>query len=258
MLGGTPSNQAAVGMIRTTRAAGYMYGTGTLICPNLVLTAYHVVKDGTEFLFGPQQNPLPISPLWSWSETAVSFPRSYDFDNQGTTTDGLAAVVLKVPLASATMLISTAPPKLGHTGTVYGYGQTATNGSFGIRSESGATVDTSGAEGLMLSADICPGDSGGPFVTSSGIEGVGYLGTDCTTTGGGGVSIATGETQNLAWLRQTMQQYCRETLPPASAYPMGCMDTCYRYWGFWDAAGRCECWTPDGQCSPSPPYRPCT
>ncbi|MCX6123202.1 MAG: hypothetical protein NTV34_00390 [Proteobacteria bacterium] len=43
-------------------------------------------------------------------------------------------------------------------------------------------------------------------------------------------------------------------LTPASEYPMGTNDTCYRYWGKW-VNGVCVC--PGGTCSAFPPYRSC-
>jgi hypothetical protein len=108
------SNYAAVG---TVLASGSSFGTGTLIAPNYVLTAAHVIRDYSVISF--TLNGVTYEGAWGIPNPTWQNVTMFDWD--------IAVFRLKTPVVGVTPSpIYTNTDELTRTATLVGYGMTGT------------------------------------------------------------------------------------------------------------------------------------
>lgn len=152
--------------------------TGTLIAPDRVLTAHHCLAERDEFGdYLPRDVAVEDvhvqlgSDYLPWGEVsvrAIVAPAC----GYGAGTGDIAILVLEHPLAQVPTkrVALETNPKKGLSVEPVGFGRCAdSDEGIRLRSRRGGQVDVVKASGFQLEAAICPGDSGGPGVTSSGV-----------------------------------------------------------------------------------------
>ncbi len=154
--------------------------SGTLVAPNVVLTAAHCVKDDKSkraqlplrvLFFGPDGSRLAERRVLD-----ARFPSGYDRKGASEETLDMALVLFagRAPATHRTVPLASfdSDVRPGAELLVAGYGLTGARKAQGLRK---ATLRLAGSEGYLLTlkrddhAGICDGDSGGPaFVWSDG------------------------------------------------------------------------------------------
>ena len=205
IVGGTPSGADQNAVVAVIAVGGLC--TGTLVAPNLVVTARHCVSkinaaaafgcksDGTVVSADPQAGKLgadvPVERLTIFTgpaEPSVAM-RAVRVDarvkaivHDGAATlcgHDIAFLVLDRELSLPVAKLRKAPPASGETLTVVGYGIDATGSFPATRLQRATTVlrvgplDTATgagltADALLMSEGNCDGDSGGPGFASDG------------------------------------------------------------------------------------------
>lgn len=238
-------------------------GTGFLVCPSLVLTAGHVIPEGAR----------PGDVRFHARASAGNF-QAVSLSSLGRAgASDLAAIALDRPVPSATALAYSyaLPPVAPAPATLYGFGPEAAGGPlgslrFGLGSYTGVVAwhpNPAIVGSLRVRSapnGVLPGDSGGPLVIGDRAYGALSWATETTPVERQVFGYAPLHRRE-SWLAPLVNQHCTEKLPDPGAYPMGCEDTCYRYWGQWEDRGgvkTCVCpQHPDGVCFPYAPYRSC-
>jgi len=200
LLGGTPDTEHPAVVALGHQVGPGQYCTGTLITPDLVLTAHHCTTDPTTLpptlCTDSGLMPAPVAasamvvvpgPSTATASTTEAVEAIHSLPDFGSLTlcgNDIAVVELKKPITGVTPvgLRLDAPPELGETVTLVGYGQTSTsdpNSSGDRHSLSGVKVDHLGYEAkppgaftvegeFTVDTGPCAGDSGGPALDANG------------------------------------------------------------------------------------------
>jgi hypothetical protein len=181
---GLPLGLASEGDYVVRVVAGQITCSGTLIDTDQVLTAHHCVSERNNS-GDPVAREVPLARIrielggdyLPWGELGVRSIVAPSCGHRGGEGD-LAILVLErklvgVPTAKPRL---DAPPALGEAVEPIGFGRCALTGD-GIRrnSRSAGSVDRMGPDRFRLQAAICPGDSGGPGLSSKNGEIIGVI-----------------------------------------------------------------------------------
>lgn len=163
IVGGTPSTDpAVVALVRGEGATTELVCSGTVIAPHAVLTAAHCVTGTLEVLVG-NERLVPIATF-----VAPGFDAT-------TLANDVAIVVFDRALAVAAKPLAMAPPPVGATMQLVGFGRTAPDDLGPFEQRTGdATIAESAPTGIVSHgpAFTCEGDSGGPALVADVVVGV--------------------------------------------------------------------------------------
>lgn len=184
--------------------------TGTLIAPNVVLTARHCVTVHTASfncdIFGnsaigdhvlseiePSQLEIRIGANTSTAAPVAHGVQVVAPDTKSMCNDDIALVILDQPISGIApqKIRTTTPPIIGEPGTAVGYGASsqATKDAKIRRRVSASVVGVgmdwngySGEQELTVTQAVCPGDSGSPLLSAGnaviGVASVGFVSCD--------------------------------------------------------------------------------
>ena len=196
-----PSQDFVVEVVHPVSSRGAFVCSGSLVAPNLVLTARHCVSatsnvgftcdssgDGTDGgAIGPDYDPSSVY-IYAGSRAPTQFTtpsatavRFFHDDATNVCNHDLALIELRQPITGVKVgaLDLASTPAAGQTITTVGWGVTADGGAPGLRQERGgvaivavgpADVPSGYAVGpaeFDVGESICVGDSGGPALDSS-------------------------------------------------------------------------------------------
>lgn len=187
--GAKDAKDPAVGLV-WIRGGGFC--TGTLIAPNVVLTAGHCVADPVAaFYTGTGKGAVDVGrlPAAGFVEhrvvDQVAHPDYQDANVCPNPTFDVGLLRLEAPLGgTAPVMVATQPPRVGATCRTVGYGVHGSNGRITIEQKRSATervsgLDDSSVQVARKSGIVDHGDSGGPLVCGKKIVGV----TSCGNQG---------------------------------------------------------------------------
>jgi len=234
IVGGVEARPGSHPWIVSLQMGGSHFCGGTLVAPDIVITAAHCVADGNPdtIVAGAHDHNRPNSNVQSSRPKSVVAHQRYNAD---TTLNDIAVIRLATPFKLNAGVQTACLPDAGETvadnaqGTVAGWGLTRENGGdvSNILMQVGVPViGTSscakqyasqgiGIDGAaMLCAgygqggkDACQGDSGGPFVFKGTkgytLQGVVSFGVGCARAGSPGVYSRV--SNYIAWINQTVK-----------------------------------------------------
>ena len=178
IVGGTPDDNPAVVIVTTP---GEMC-SGSVIAPNVVLTAAHCVIPGATYSI---QNQTAYSVTLEASVTQIYVEPNYD---STTTAYDAAIMVFDTPSVGTSpkpITLSNILPAIGQSVTAVGYGHTADGGDMGLQNSVPMTVQSPDSsnwtptdtqfEAGAPNSTIAPGDSGGPLLVGNTQVGISDL-----------------------------------------------------------------------------------
>lgn len=194
--------------------------TGTLVAPNIVLTAAHCVSlaDTSGLAFTLANSPLQEPDLMAIVRGATYPAFSIDPADAGSPLHDIGVFVLATAdtdIAPEPLPGSTDAMAIGALLTLIGYGPTEVGGEGGVKSVGNSEVTAVSPYEFVAGGrggpQACFGDSGGPayITTASGREFVGVasraaLAGDTTCSSG---SVYTRIDAYLPWIRSVIEQY---------------------------------------------------
>jgi MYXO-CTERM domain-containing protein len=165
IIGGTPDGgDPSVVLL----GGGGVWCTGTLVAPNVVLTAAHCISANNNFVYlGPQY-------LGDAGGSVLSVAKSYQHPDYATNKSvDIGIVVLSSSSAVTPSAFSTTAPTVNESVHVVGFGNTAnpTEPSF-TKMQVDVPISAVASDSFSTGPAICAGDSGGPAFASGVIAGV--------------------------------------------------------------------------------------
>lgn len=205
VIGGMPGSIPSLVEIGYPSSAGARLCSGTVVAPNVVLTAAHCADGSAASYAVVTQTELQNIGV-SAVITAPGYDASADYVNDA------ALLVLTSPTLSPSIPLATVEPASGAS-AIYGWGNTSTAGGAGLASTTGSMQVLSDATAAaywgtwwapsdMAAVDsngivaLGPGDSGGPLVVG-GVE----VGINDRCGGGPAPSIFTRVDQLSGWIQ---------------------------------------------------------
>ncbi len=139
--------------------------TGTLVAPQVVLTARHCLVDAStvEVYFGND----PEREAGTWIDAV-------DSEIHSSTDIGILALETAAPVDPVPVLPKLGPDDIGREVVIVGFGETQGDGATGIKRQGITTISQLQNDVMVVGAtgaDTCFGDSGGPtFVEQDGVR----------------------------------------------------------------------------------------
>lgn len=176
--------------------------SGTLVAPNVVLTARHCVSYTSAYVTcGPSEvlgnRDAHTLAVWSGDDvrSATFLARGLRLivpPSQALCDHDVAAIVLDRPVYGVHPTeIASVSPKVGERLTVVGFGRTGASSGAGIKRHRTVRILGVRARELDVGEVTCPGDSGGPALNPSGaVAGVVSRGR-AQCSGGGATNVFT-------------------------------------------------------------------
>lgn len=153
--------------------------SGTLVAPNVVLTARHCVSYTSEHVTcGPNEvlgnRDARTLAVWSGDDVHAATLRAHGLrlvvpSSHALCDHDVAAIVLDRAVRGVRpTAVASVPPKVGERLTVVGFGRTGASSGAGVKRRRTVRVVDVRARELDVGEVTCPGDSGGPALDPSG------------------------------------------------------------------------------------------
>jgi secreted trypsin-like serine protease len=233
IVGGVEARPGSHPWIVSLQMGGSHFCGGTLVAPDVVITAAHCVADGNPDMIvaGAHDHYRPNSNVQSSRPARVQYHQRY---NPDTTLNDIAVIKLARPFTFNANVQPACLPDAGEQvsenvqGTVAGWGLTRENGatsnilmqvgvpvigqsscakqyaSQGIRVDAAAMLCAGYGQG---GKDACQGDSGGPYVFKGTkgytLQGVVSFGVGCARAGSPGVYARV--SNYIGWINDTLK-----------------------------------------------------
>ncbi|MBN8725427.1 MAG: trypsin-like serine protease [Acidobacteria bacterium] len=143
---------------------GRIKGTGVLIAPNIVMTAYHVV---TAISGNTVKVSNGLKAFSSSSFTGKRIPEKIITEDRPHRPVGLGFILLDISLPFAIERASEKEVAQQHEGQIVGYGRN-TNGDYGVKSKTDVLIKSDNQGDLLTKAFIASGQKDGINPTDSG------------------------------------------------------------------------------------------